>query len=62
MPLTPEQREVLNLRREQVRQELDELSAARPAGDHFDKTERRQELLDELDEIRRSLGEIEPEE
>ncbi len=62
MPLTPEQRESLNQRRRQVARELEELSATRPAGDHFDKTERRQELLDELDEIGRSLGEVEPEE
>ena len=61
MPLTPEQRESLNLRRHQVNRELDELSAARRS-DPFDKTERRQELLDELDEIGRSLGEVEPEE
>jgi len=60
--LTPEQREILKLRREQVARELDELSTGRTAGDKFDKTERRQELLDELDEISRDLGEIEPEE
>ena len=56
--LTPEQREILKLRREQVARELDELSTGRTAGDKFDKTERRQELLDELDEISRDLGEI----
>ena len=61
MPLTPEQRETLNMRREQVRQELDEMAAGTRV-DYADKTERRQELLDELDEISRSLGEIEPEE
>ena len=62
MPMTPEQREMLNQRRQQVTQELAELSAARAPADRSDKTERRQELLDELDEIRHGLGEVEPEE
>jgi uncharacterized protein (DUF1778 family) len=62
MPLTPEQREFLNLRQEEVTRELEQLSAPQAPAGHFDKTERRQELLDELDDIRRRLGEIEPEE
>lgn len=62
MPLSPEQRELLKSRREQVARELDELSSARTPGSTFDKTERRQELLDELEAISRDLGEIEPEE
>lgn len=62
MSMTPEQREMLVQRRQQVTRELTELSAARPPLDRFDRTERRQELLDELDEIRHSLGEVEPEE
>ncbi len=62
MPLTPEQREMLDLRRQEVTRELDELGSGRHPADHFDKTERRQELLDELDDIQRRLGEIEPEE
>ena len=60
--MTPEERESLKVRREQVMQELEQLHETRVAGDPFDKTERRQELLDELDEIRRDLGELEPDE
>jgi hypothetical protein len=60
--MSPEQREILNQRRQQVTEELAELSAARAPAYGSDKTERRQELLDELDDIRHSLGEVEPEE
>lgn len=62
MSLSPEEREELKLRQEELHQELEELSQAQPMPDPFDKTERRQELLDELDEIRLALGEVEPEE
>ena len=62
MSMTPEQREVLQQRRRQASRELAELSAARTTEDGRDKAERRQELLDELDEIRHDLGEVEPEE
>lgn len=62
MPLTPEQREVLNRRRQEVTRELQDLSANRPHLDYADHTEQRQELLDELEEIQRDLGEVEPEE
>jgi hypothetical protein len=62
MSMTPEQREMLNERRRQASRELAELSTTRGPEDGFDKAERRQELLDEIDEIRHDLGEVEPEE
>jgi len=62
MSMTPEQREMLNQRRDQAARELADLSAGRGTEDRFQKAERRQELLDELDEIRHDLGEVEPEE
>jgi hypothetical protein len=62
MAISSEHREMLNDRRQEATRELAELSAARGVEDGLDKAERRQELLDELDEIRHDLGEVEPEE
>lgn len=62
MSMSPEQREILIQRRQAATRELIDLSSARGAEQGLDKAERRQELLDEIDEIRHDLGEVEPEE
>ncbi|GMU24355.1 MAG: hypothetical protein AMXMBFR13_44290 [Phycisphaerae bacterium] len=61
MELPPEEREYLVQRKREVTDELERLSAQPGSPGYIDKTQRRQELLDELDEITEAMGDtLEP--
>lgn len=54
--LTTEERLLLEERRAEIRRELRELGRADPSKLHIDKTERREELLGELEDIEDQIG------
>jgi hypothetical protein len=54
--ITTEERLLLEERRAEIRRELRELNRSDPSTLHIDKTERREELLGELEDIEDQIG------
>jgi hypothetical protein len=57
MPLTAEERQWLEDRKQEVQRELDQMTSSRTTHGYHDKSERQAELLLELENLQEQLGE-----